>query len=51
MISNDIQNPNHLPRQHTKIARLIALLCEGTGASVEDMTEATGWRHTRCERR
>ena len=35
------------PRGHSKIAGLVALLGEGTGASLEDMTDATGWQpHT-----
>ena len=31
------------PRPHSKIERLLAMLQTGTGASLEDMTEATGW--------
>lgn len=35
------------PRPHTKAERLLELLRTGTGASLEDMTEATGWQaHT-----
>ncbi|WP_374527123.1 DUF3489 domain-containing protein [Novosphingobium sp.] len=35
------------PREHTKLDRLLALLQTGSGASLEDMTEATGWQpHT-----
>ncbi len=36
-----------VPRPHTKAERLLTLLRTGTGASLEDMTEATGWQaHT-----
>lgn len=31
------------PREHSKASRLLALLKTGTGASLDDMTEATGW--------
>lgn len=35
------------PRQGTKSQRLLALLATGTGASLEDMIDATGWQaHT-----
>ena len=35
------------PRAHTKVERLLDLLRTGTGATLEDMTEATGWQaHT-----
>lgn len=35
------------PRPHTKAERLVELLRNGTGASLEEMTEATGWQsHT-----
>jgi len=35
------------PRRHTKAERLLELLRTGTGASLEDMIEATGWQaHT-----
>jgi len=35
------------PRPHTKAERLLDLLHAGTGASLEEMTEATGWQaHT-----
>ncbi|MBC2667463.1 DUF3489 domain-containing protein [Novosphingobium flavum] len=35
------------PRAHTKAERLLELLRTGSGASLEDMTEATGWQaHT-----
>jgi hypothetical protein len=35
------------PRQATKSQRLLNLLATGTGASLEDMIEATGWQaHT-----
>lgn len=35
------------PRPHTKAERLLDLLRTGTGATLEDMTEATGWQaHT-----
>jgi len=32
------------PRRHTKAERLLELLRTGTGASLEDMIEATGLR-------
>ena len=36
-----------VPREHSKSERLLTLLRTGTGASLEDMTEATGWQaHT-----
>ncbi len=31
------------PRQHSKADRLLTLLGNGTGASLEEMTDATGW--------
>ena len=35
------------PREHSKAHRLIELLGTGSGASLEDMIEATGWQgHT-----
>lgn len=35
------------PREHTKSKRLLNLMCTGTGASLEEMIEATGWQpHT-----
>lgn len=35
------------PRRHTKAERLLEMLRTGTGASLEDMTETTGWQaHT-----
>lgn len=35
------------PREHSKAHRLLGLLGAGTGASLEDMIEATGWQgHT-----
>lgn len=35
------------PREHSKTDRLLTLLRSGTGASLEEMTEATGWQaHT-----
>jgi biotin operon repressor len=35
------------PREHSKTDRLLTLLRTGTGASLEEMTEATGWQsHT-----
>jgi predicted ArsR family transcriptional regulator len=35
------------PRPHTKAERLLDLLRTGTGASLEEMTNATGWQpHT-----
>lgn len=35
------------PRRFTKAERLLELLRTGTGASLEEMTEATGWQpHT-----
>jgi len=35
------------PRENSKAHRLIALMKTGTGASLEDMIEATGWQgHT-----
>ena len=35
------------PRRFTKAGRLLDLLRTGTGASLEEMTEATGWQpHT-----
>ena len=45
--SNDTTAALRFPRQHTKADRLLALLRAGTGASLDDMTEATGWQaHT-----
>lgn len=39
-------NTNEAPRV-TKAAKLLTLLQTGTGASLEDMVEATGWQsHT-----
>jgi len=36
-----------MPRRHSKAERLLDLLRTGTGASLEEMTEATGWQaHT-----
>lgn len=32
------------PREHSKAERLLTLLRTGTGASLEDMIEATGWQ-------
>lgn len=35
------------PREHTKSNRLLNLMCTDTGASLEEMIEATGWQpHT-----
>jgi len=35
------------PRPHTKAERLLELLRTGTGASLEEMTDALGWQaHT-----
>jgi biotin operon repressor len=35
------------PRQGTKSQRLLTMLQTGTGASLDEMTEATGWQaHT-----
>ena len=35
------------PRAHSKSERLLTLLCTGSGVSLEDMIEATGWQaHT-----
>lgn len=35
------------PREHTKLDRILCLLQTGTGASLEEMGEATGWQpHT-----
>jgi DNA-binding IclR family transcriptional regulator len=35
------------PRDHTKAARLLKMLRTGTGASLDEMVEATGWQpHT-----
>ena len=35
------------PREHSKAHRLLGLLGTGTGASLDDMIEATGWQgHT-----
>jgi len=35
------------PRRHTKSERLLEMLRTGTGASLDDMMEATGWQaHT-----
>ena len=39
-----VSNLNPTFRPHSKIARLVALLGEGSGASLEDMTETTGWQ-------
>lgn len=38
-----VTNPNGF-RPHSKIARLVALMGEGNGASLEEMCEATGWQ-------
>ena len=41
------KSPHLPPREHTKTDRLLGLLRQGTGASLDDMTEATGWQpHT-----
>ena len=35
------------PREHSKSSRLLHLMQAGTGASLDDMMEATGWQpHT-----
>lgn len=35
------------PRRHSKAERLLEMLRAGTGASLEEMTDATGWQaHT-----
>ena len=44
MTKNDIHSPNPALRPHSKIARLVALLLADTGASLEEMMEATGWQ-------
>ena len=31
------------PREHSKSRRLLELMMQGTGASLDDMVEATGW--------
>jgi DNA-binding IclR family transcriptional regulator len=40
-------SPIKPPREHSKAVRLLGLLKAGTGASLDDMIEATGWQpHT-----
>lgn len=48
MTETDITTPTpRAPREHSKTDRLLALLRTGTGASLEEMIEATGWQaHT-----
>lgn len=43
MTAPSIIGPAQAPRQHSKADRLLTLLSSGTGASLEEMTEATGW--------
>lgn len=38
-----VTNPNGF-RPHSKIARLVALMGEGSGVSIQEMCEATGWQ-------
>jgi len=40
----DVNANANAPRPHSKIARLVALMGEGSGASLEEMREATGWQ-------
>jgi predicted ArsR family transcriptional regulator len=41
------KNTEPAPPHVTKTAKLLTLLQTGTGASLEDMTDATGWQpHT-----
>ncbi|MGE4302503.1 MAG: DUF3489 domain-containing protein [Novosphingobium sp.] len=35
---------NSAPREHSKTDRLLTLLRTGTGASLEEMMQATGWQ-------
>lgn len=48
MTANEtMTTPARAPRGHSKAQRLLTLLQTGTGASLEEMTEATGWQaHT-----
>lgn len=47
MATGTIINEPKAPRAHSKTDRLLSLLQSGTGASLEDMTAATGWQaHT-----
>lgn len=47
MPTDTINNEPKAPRLHSKADRLLALLRNGTGATLEDMTTATGWQaHT-----
>lgn len=47
MSTNAINEEPKAPRVHSKTDRLLSLLRSGTGASLEDMTAATGWQaHT-----
>ena len=40
-------NLQNNPREHSKSSRLLNLMQTGTGASLDDMMEATGWQpHT-----
>lgn len=45
--SNEPASDMKAPREHSKARRIVDLLQTGTGASLEDMTTATGWQvHT-----
>jgi biotin operon repressor len=45
--TNQIAIETKAPREHSKVDRLLTLLQTGNGASLEEMTEATGWQsHT-----
>ncbi len=45
--TNEIAIEAKAPREHSKLDRLLTLLRTGNGASLEEMTEATGWQsHT-----
>jgi DNA-binding IclR family transcriptional regulator len=48
-MTNDTQQTAALkpPREHSKASRIVELLQTGTGTSLDDMIEATGWQaHT-----
>ncbi len=45
--SDTTKSMPRVPREHSKTDRLLTLLRTGTGASLEEMIEATGWQaHT-----
>jgi len=43
-VNSESTSTSSTPRAHSKIVRLLGLLRGGTGASLEEMCEATGWQ-------